>query len=282
MYVGRGVGMLVGTSVGSVVGTLVGMGTGGVVGKPVGCDVGTADGTKVGTGDGGVVGTDDGTGVGQVVFMKRQHASVPLEAEAPPSQPFNGLRLYCLFPSRIRAPPSPRTSFASIMEGSPGWPFWVLSPSAPPPPTRAAELGGHVFPIPQSASSLHSSSVTELSAVTTHNRGESPLMSPSSQAMAGHLAVGEGEGTGDGGSVGRDVGALVGTPVGKLVGSLVGRPVGTLVGVSVGLTLMYVGSDVGRGVGMVVGSPDGLDVGTDVGDVVGANEGAPVVGMAVG
>lgn len=281
MYVGRGIGMLVGTSVGSVVGTLVGMGTGGVVGKPVGCDVGTADGTKVGTGEGGVVGTDDGTGVGQVVFMKRQHASVPLEAEAPPSQPLPLLRPWTLFPSRIRAPPWPRTSFAFSMEGSPGWPFWALSPSAPPPPMRA--IATHVSPVlVQSASTSHSSAVTAPPIVTTHNRGESPLMSPSSQAMAGHLAVGEGVGTGDGGSVGRDVGALVGTPVGKLVGSLVGRPVGTLVGVSVGLTLMYVGSDVGRGVGMVVGSPDGSDVGTDVGDVVGANEGMPVVGMAVG
>ena len=45
-----------------------------------------------------------------------------------------------------------------------------------------------------------------------------PLMSPSSHAMAGHLAVGDGVGTRDGGSVGRDVGALVGVCVGVCVG----------------------------------------------------------------
>merc|ERR1719181_1123634 len=49
------------------------------------------------------------------------------------------------------------------------------------------------------------------------------VISPSSHAMAGHMAVGDGVGTGDGGSVGtpvgRDVGAVVGTPVGWVVGT---------------------------------------------------------------
>ena len=55
--------------------------------------VGVVDGSSVGLGDGGDVGADDGSGVGHVVFMKRQQASMPLDAAAPPSQPLLGERL---------------------------------------------------------------------------------------------------------------------------------------------------------------------------------------------
>ena len=62
------------------------------------------------------------------------------------------------------------------------------------------------------------------------------VISPSSHAMAGHMAVGDGVGTGDGGSVGalvgRDVGALVGTPVGRDVGTDDGTVDGTPEGCS--------------------------------------------------
>ena len=79
------------------------------------------------------------------------------------------------------------------------------------------------------------------------------VMSPSSHAMAGHLAVGDGVGTGDGGSVGRDVGALVGTPDGASVGWDVGTDVGKVDGTFEGVSVFHVGSSVGR----LVGSGDG-------------------------
>ena len=108
------------------------------------------------------------------------------------------------------------------------------------------------------------------------------LMSPSSHAMAGHLAVGDGVGTGDGGivgtPVGRDVGAFVGTPDGEAVGT----DVGTLVGVPVGSWEFHEGSSDGCGVGTVVGADVGSVVGMDVGTVVGFIDGFGVVGMAVG
>ena len=87
------------------------------------------------------------------------------------------------------------------------------------------------------------------------------VISPSSHAMAGHSAVGDGVGTRDGGSVGRDVGALVGTPDGASVGWDVGSAVGTLVGVLVGSWDCHVGSAVGT----LVGSGDGGVVGTALG-----------------
>ena len=91
------------------------------------------------------------------------------------------------------------------------------------------------------------------------------VMSPSSHAMAGHLAVGDGVGTGDGGivgtPVGRDVGALVGTPDGASVGWDVGTDVGKVDGTFEGVSVFHVGSSVGR----LVGSGDGTLVGTALG-----------------
>ena len=88
-----------------------------------------------------------------------------------------------------------------------------------------------------------------------------PLMSPSSHAMAGHLAVGDGVGTGDGGivgtPVGRDVGAVVGAPDGEAVGSVVG----TVDGTPEGWSVCHVGSSDGT----LVGSGDGTLVGTALG-----------------
>ena len=87
------------------------------------------------------------------------------------------------------------------------------------------------------------------------------VMSPSSHAMAGHSAVGDGVGTRDGGSVGRDVGALVGTPDGASVGWDVGVDVGTVDGTPEGCQDCHVGSAVGT----LVGSGDGGVVGTALG-----------------
>ena len=87
------------------------------------------------------------------------------------------------------------------------------------------------------------------------------VISPSSHAMAGHLAVGDGVGTGDGGivgtPVGRDVGAVVGTPDGEAVGT----DVGTVDGTPEGCQVFHVGSVVGT----LVGSGDGGVVGTALG-----------------
>ena len=87
------------------------------------------------------------------------------------------------------------------------------------------------------------------------------VMSPSSHAMAGHLAVGDGVGTGDGGivgtPVGRDVGAVVGTPDGEAVGV----DVGTVDGTPEGCSVFHVGSSDGA----LVGSGDGTPVGTALG-----------------
>ena len=151
--------------------------------------------------------------------------------------------------SRTRSPPWARMSSALRSAPSPSVAPPRLSPRAPP--VRA--------PFPPM-----------------------PLMSPSSHAMAGHLAVGDGVGTRDGGSVGRDVGALVGTPDGASVGWDVGVAVGTPVGVSVGSWDCHAGS-IGRcAVGTVVGTDVGSVVGTDDGTSVGSSVGAAVVGMGVG
>ena len=88
------------------------------------------------------------------------------------------------------------------------------------------------------------------------------VISPSSHAMAGHLAVGDGVGTRDGGSVGRDVGALVGTPDGASVGWDVGTDVGTVDGTPEGCQDCHVGSVVGTLVGASDGCADGTALGT--------------------
>ena len=227
MYVGRGVGIPVGVPEGSAVGTDVGVSVGGVVGVAVGTLVGVVDGSSVGLGDGGDVGADDGSGVGHVVFMKRQQASTPLAGLTPPSQPLPAESLYCALPLRTRSPPWARMSSALRSAPSPSVAEPRLSPRAPL--VRA-------FP-------------------------PMPLMSPSSHAMAGHLAVGDGVGTGDGGSVGRDVGALVGTPDGASVGWDVGTDVGKVDGTFEGVSVFHVGSSVGG----LVGSGDGTLVGTALG-----------------
>ena len=162
--------------------------------------VGVVDGSSVGLGDGGDVGADDGSGVGHVVFMKRQQASMPLAGLTPPSQPLPAESLYCALPSRTRSPPWARMSSALVMASGPSCAVQR------PEPVRAV-----MEPV--------------------------VVISPSSHAMAGHMAVGDGVGTGDGGSVGalvgRDVGALVGTPVGRDVGTDDGTVDGTPEGVSV-------------------------------------------------
>ena len=224
MYVGRGVGIPVGVPEGSAVGTDVGVSVGGVVGVAVGTLVGVVDGSSVGLGDGGDVGADDGSGVGHVVFMKRQQASTPLAGLTPPSQPLPAESLNCALPSRTRSPPSARMSSALVMASGPS------CADQRPEPVRSV-----MEPV--------------------------VVISPSSHAMAGHLAVGDGVGTPDGGfvgmPVGRDVGAVVGTPDGEAVGV----DVGTVDGTPEGCQVFHVGSVVGT----LVGSGDGGVVGTALG-----------------
>ena len=224
MYVGRGVGIPVGVPEGSAVGTDVGVSDGGTVGTLDGTLVGVVDGSSVGLGDGGDVGADDGSGVGHVVFMKRQQASMPLAGLTPPSQPLPAESLNCALPSRTRSPPSARMSSALVMASGPS------CADQRPEPVRSV-----MEPV--------------------------VVISPSSHAMAGHLAVGDGVGTPDGGfvgmPVGRDVGAVVGTPDGEAVGSVVGTVDGTPEGCSV----FHVGSSDGA----LVGSGDGTPVGTALG-----------------
>ena len=194
------------------------------MGGAVGTLVGVVDGSSVGLGDGGDVGADDGSGVGHVVFMKRQQASMPLAGLTPPSQPLPAESLNCALPSRTRSPPSARMSSALVMASGPS------CADQRPEPVRSV-----MEPV--------------------------VVISPSSHAMAGHLAVGDGVGTGDGGivgtPVGRDVGAVVGAPDGEAVGSVVG----TVDGTPEGCQVFHVGSVVGT----LVGSGDGGVVGTALG-----------------
>ena len=206
------------------VGTDVGVSDGGTVGTLDGTLVGVVDGSSVGLDDGGDVGADDGSGVGHVVFMKRQQASMPLAGLTPPSQPLPAESLNCALPSRTRSPPSARMSSALVMASGPS------CADQRPEPVRSV-----MEPV--------------------------VVISPSSHAMAGHLAVGDGVGTPDGGfvgmPVGRDVGAVVGTPDGEAVGSVVG----TVDGTPEGCQVFHVGSVVGT----LVGSGDGGVVGTALG-----------------
>merc|ERR1719181_968323 len=78
------------------------------------------------------------------------------------------------------------------------------------------------------------------------------VISPSSHAMAGHMAVGDGVGTG----VGTSVGFTVGAPV---------------VGMAVGAKLSKVGLAEGALVGGNVGAPVGTGTGTPVGSLVGSD-----------
>ena len=216
--------MVVGVPEGWGVGTDVGISNGCTVGALDGTLVGVVDGSSVGLGDGGDVGADDGSGVGHVVFMKRQQASTPLAGLTPPSQPLPAESLNCALPSRTRSPPSARMSSALVMASGPS------CADQRPEPVRSV-----MEPV--------------------------VVISPSSHAMAGHLAVGDGVGTPDGGfvgmPVGRDVGAVVGTPDGEAVGT----DVGTVDGTPEGCSVFHVGSSDGA----LVGSGDGTPVGTALG-----------------